>query len=156
LPSREVEVAERNAGEAEAALAKAPVQLTLAAAISPPTALLRITVQLKSSAATKAVVVLAAAKPAPVTVTSKATPKLPTFMLKVIVGSVMTGAAAMRITILTALGNTDVSAAKLAATTFIASKEEAGTVSGSAAFSGASRRTTMTTAAIGCGTATTS
>src|SRR6202011_2923339 len=88
--------------------------------------------------------------------TSKAIPKLHTFMRKAIVGSDMTGAGTISVTIKTMYGNTGASAVKLAATTFIALKAEAGTVSGSAAFTGASRHTTTTTPAIGYGTPTTS
>jgi hypothetical protein len=88
--------------------------------------------------------------------TSKATQKLLTFMLTAISGLVMTAAATMLVTIRITSGNTDASVAKLAATTFIASKAEAVTISASVAFSGAWRRMTMTTLATGCGTATTS
>src|SRR6202011_2294371 len=142
------------------------------AATSPLTVLRRHVAQLRSSAATLAAAVLAArfrhseatraaavlvaAKPALLTATSKAIPKLLTFMLKGIVGSATTPAATMLITISIGLLNTDISAAKLAATTFIASKVEAATASGSAAFTGASRLTTTTTPTIGCGTAMTS
>jgi hypothetical protein len=152
---------------------KAAANLRLAADTSPLTALLHIEAQLsrseattaaipaaqfKHNAATRAAAVLVATKGKGVNriATSKAIPKLHTFMLKAIVGSDMTGAGMTSVTIKTTYGNTDASAVKLAATTFIASKAETGTVSGSAAFTSASRRTTTVTPATGCGTATTS
>jgi hypothetical protein len=147
--------------------------LRLAADTSPLTALLHIEVQLsrseattaaipaaqfKHNAATRAVAALVATNSKGVNriVTSKAIPRLHTFMLKAIIGSDMTGAGMTSATSKTMYGNTGVSAVKLVATTFIASKAEVGTVSGSAAFTGASRHTTLATPAIGCGTQTTS
>jgi hypothetical protein len=147
--------------------------LRLAADTSPLAALLHIGVQLsrseattasilaaqfKHNAATRAVAALLATNSKGVNriATSKAIPKLHTFMLKAIIGSDMTWAGMTSATIKTMYGNTGVSAEKLVATTFIASKAEGGTVSGSAAFTGASRHTTSATPAIGCGTQTTS
>jgi hypothetical protein len=66
------------------------------------------------------------------------------------------GAATMLVIIRTMYGNTDASAGKSVATTSIALKAEAATVSGLAVFFGTSRRTTTTTPTIGYGTATTS
>jgi hypothetical protein len=147
--------------------AKVAPRLRLAAGTSPIAAPLRTEAQLNRSEATT-VAVRAATAPAAVALvatkgkrvhriaTNQAIPKPRTFIPKVIVGSVMTGAATMLVTIRITYGNMDASAAKLAATTFIGSKAEAATVSGSAAFTGTSRRTTTTTLAIGCGTPTTS
>jgi hypothetical protein len=152
---------------------KAADNLRLAADTSPLTALLHIEPQLSRSeattaaipaaqfrhnAATRAVAALVATNSKGVNriATSKAIPKLHTFMLKAIIGSDMRGAGMTSATIKTMYGNTGVSAVKLVATTFIASKAEAGTVSGSAAFTGASRHTTSATPATGCGTQTTS
>jgi hypothetical protein len=97
-----------------------------------------------------------ASKGVPPFATSQAIPKLLTFMLKTINGSAMKEAATMPVTIRITFGSTDTSAVKLAVTTFIVSRAEATTVSGLAASSGAWRRMTTATPAIGYGTATTS
>jgi hypothetical protein len=148
--------------KAEAALAKAAPLLKLAADTSPSTGLLHIEVPLNRSEEMMAAVPVAGALVATKgklvnrIATSQAIPKPRTFIPKAIDGSVTTPAGMTSVTIKTTHGNTDDSAVKLAATTFIASKAEAGTVSGSAVFTGASRHTTTTTPAIGCGTPTTS
>src|SRR6202030_3832049 len=128
----------------------------LAAATFPKGVLHRLEAQFRHNAATPVAVAVPAAKVVLPTETSKATLKLLTFMRTVIAGSVMRGAATMLVIIRTMYGNTDASAAKSAAATSIALKAEAATVSGSAAFTGTSRRTTTTTPTIGYGTATTS
>jgi hypothetical protein len=141
--------------KAEAALAKAAPLLKLAADTSPITGLLPIEVQLNRSEEMMAAVPVAGALVATKgklvnrIATSQAIPKPRTFIPKAIDGSVTTPAGMTSVTIKTTHGNTDDSAVKLAATTFIA-------VSGSAVFTGASRHTTTTTPAIGCGTPTTS
>jgi hypothetical protein len=116
---KEVEAAGNGEAEVAGSAEAAPVQLTWAAAIFQLAVLRLPAAQLRSSAATLAKAVLAAAKPAPVSVTSKVTLKLLTFTLKAIVGSVTTRVATMLITILIGLGNMDISAARLAATIFI-------------------------------------
>jgi outer membrane protein W len=130
----------------------------LAVVTSRHTGLLRLEAQLLRSAATPAAAAPEASK-AKVTLRfaiSQAIPKHRTFTRTAIDGSVMTGAETTRGTVRITYGNTDISAVRLVATTFIASKAEAGTVFGLAASSGVWLLTTMTTPAIGCGTTTTS
>jgi hypothetical protein len=112
--------------------------------------------QFKHSVATRAAVILVVTKGVDRIAINKVIRRHRTSIPKAIAGWVMTGAAAIRVIIRIACGSMDASAAKLAATTFTGSKAEAATVSGSEATSGVSRRTTTTTPAIGCGTATTS
>jgi hypothetical protein len=167
-PSKEAEVAGILKAEVVGNIhleAVAMLARRLAAVTSPRTGPLHLEAQLRSSAVAaqfrhnagmKEEAAKVASKGVHPFATSKAIQKLLTCMLKTINGSVMKVAATMLVTTRITFGNTDTSAVKLAATTFIVSKAEAGTVSGLAAFFGASRLTTTTTPAIGCGTATTS